>query len=220
MSNDDDLDVLAPSIDARWRDEFVVELRLQGVSGRTIGDALVEVEAHCSESGHSATDAFGPAVDYAKALGLPDESRWTGPQLVRTCVQLLLVTAGAWLALEGGIALVRGQEAVINLASLVSAGATLIAMVLVFVFGERVLRFAMEHVVLAGAGFAVAMAALVAAGLPFRGVILGSVPAAAVFGIGIAAFVVFGVYSLHLRRSGKSLDDPLVAPVPWPHHHG
>ncbi|MEO7587325.1 MAG: hypothetical protein ABIS84_04780 [Arachnia sp.] len=218
MSKADDLDVLAPSVDATWRDDFVMELRLQGVTGRAIADALVEVEAHCGESGTSARDAFGSAVAYAKALELPDASPWTGRQLARTWVQLLLVTGGAWLILEGGIAQVLGTAAQINLASVVSALATVIAMALVFAFGERLLRFVVEHVVLAGAGFALVLAALVALGLPFRGVVLGSLPAAWVLGGGVAALVAFAVYTLHLRRSGKSLEDPLLAPVPRPVH--
>lgn len=212
MSKADDLDVLAPSVEANWRDAFVVELRLQGAGGPTIADALLEVEAHCSESGQSAMDAFGPAVDYAKALQLPDESRWTGRQLARTWVQLLLVVGGAWFILEGGMAMVLGEEAQINLASLVSALASVVAMVLVFVFGDRLLRFVMEHMVLAAVGFAVVIAALVAVGLPFDGVVVGSAPAAWVLGAGITSLVAFAAYSIMLRRSGKSLDDPLVPP--------
>lgn len=212
MMKNEELDTLAPSVDVTWRDAFVLELRLQGASGPAIADALVEVEAHCAESGQSAIDAFGPAVDYAKALELPDASRWTGPQLLRTWVQLLLVTGGVWLVFEGGIALALEEESVINLASAVSALATLVAMILVFVFGDRLLRFVVEHVVLAGGGFAVVLAAVVAVGLPFDGVVLGSAPAAWVLGAGLTALMAFGVYRLLLRRSGKTLDDPLTPP--------
>lgn len=220
MSNPDGPDVLTPSIDARWRDDFVVELRLQGASGQRIADALMEVEGHCKESGQSATDAFGHAMDYATALELPDESHWSGAQLVRTWVQLLLVVGGAWLVLEGGMAVVRGQEAVVNLASVVSAVGTLVAMLLVFVFSDRIMRFVMQHVLLAGAAFAVVLAALVAVGLPFRNVVLGTLPAVAVLGVGITALVIFGLYTIALRRAGLSLDDPLVAPVPQPGGRG
>ncbi|MGV8845392.1 hypothetical protein [Tessaracoccus sp.] len=213
MNRHENPDTLAPGVEVPWRDAFVLELRMQGASGGAIADALVEVETHCSESGQSASEAFGPAVEYAKALGLPDESRWTRAQAVRTGMQLLLVVGGFWLAVEGGIAMALGQEAVINLASVVSAGVSLIVMALMGIFSERVLRFVVDHAVLSWMAFMVAVAATVAAGLPFRGVALASMPAAWMLAAGIAAIVVFGVYTLLLRRSGKGLDDPLVPPT-------
>ena len=213
MTKHENPDTLAPSVEVSWRDAFVVELRIQGASGRAIADALVEVEAHCHESGQSAGEAFGPAVAYAKALGLPDESLLTRAQVVRTGIQLLLVVGGFWLAVEGGIALAIGQEAILTLASVVSAGVLMIVMVLMGVFSERIMRFVVDHAVLSWMTFMVAVVATVAVGLPFKGVELASLPAAWVLAGGIAAMVVFGVYTLLLRRSGKGLDDPLVPPT-------
>lgn len=48
-----------------WRDEFVIALRLRNVSGRLIGDALAQVDTHCTDSGEEAEEAFGDPVAYA-----------------------------------------------------------------------------------------------------------------------------------------------------------
>ncbi|MGO1385454.1 MAG: hypothetical protein ACTHU1_11800, partial [Arachnia sp.] len=116
---------LAPSIEASWREAFVLELRLQGASGSTLADALSEVETHCADSGESALEAFGDPVEYAGALDLPDESRWTVAQLVRTGVGLLLVVGGFSLAAWGVSALFLGGDAHLTVGRLVSGGVTL-----------------------------------------------------------------------------------------------
>lgn len=59
---------LAPHVDQRWAETFIVELRLVGVTGARIGEALSEVESHCGESGQGADQAFGDPVAYARTL--------------------------------------------------------------------------------------------------------------------------------------------------------
>lgn len=59
---------IAPSVDKAWRDDFIVELRLLGVPGSRIGDALMTVEAHVTESGEDAREAFGDATAYAQEV--------------------------------------------------------------------------------------------------------------------------------------------------------
>lgn len=215
MTKNDSPDILAPNVEAGWRDDFIVELRLQGVSGQAIADALVEVESHCSESGQSAIDAFGPAAGYATALELPDESRWTGPQLTRTWVQLLLVVGGVTLTLWGilNFFLAQDQRAEITVGWLVSVGATLVLMVLVFVLGEQLIRFLFAHPVLSAVGWGAAIAAVVAVSLPFEDIHLGSVSAIVPIIVGVAALMAWIVITLVLRRRGATLDDPLVAPL-------
>lgn len=212
MTRDGTPEALAPSIEAGWRQAFVVELRLQGASGSAVADALVEVETHCAESGERAVDAFGPAAQYARALALPDETNWTPLQLARTWVRLLLFVGGFWLATWGGAALFLGDRAELSLDWLVSAAVTLIAMVLVFSFGNRLMRFILDHVVWATMGFIVVLALVVVSGLPFRNILLGTAPAVVPFMIGVAAIVAGIVYTLFLRKTGTSLDDPLVPP--------
>lgn len=216
MTNDDNLNTLAPSIAADWRDDFVIELRLQGASGASIAEALVEVEGHCRESGQSASEAFGPAVDYAKALDLPDESAWTRAQLVRTWVGILLLVGGVSLTLWGGLAffLAQGQRAEVTLGWLMSGGATIALMVLVFVLGERLMRFVLAHAVWSAVGFGTAIAAGVAVGIPFRNVLLARVPAVLPLGVGIVALLAWVTVIIVWRRAGKGLDDPLISPTP------
>jgi hypothetical protein len=50
---------LAPHVDKKWAQDFILELRLLGVQGVRIGAALSEVESHCSESGQGAGQTFG-----------------------------------------------------------------------------------------------------------------------------------------------------------------
>lgn len=214
MKNDETLNTLAPSVDAAWRDDFVVELRLRGASGAAVADALMEAEAHCHESGQRAIDAFGPPAEHAKALDLPDESRWSGPQLVRTWARLLLLVGGWTLALWGGLALFLTQDerAEVSVGWLMSGGLILILMVMVFVMGERLLRLLIAHPVLSALGWGVAIVVVVAVGIPFEDIHLGSVPALVPLIVGVAALVAWVMFTVILRRSGKTLADPLVPP--------
>ncbi|WP_090711395.1 hypothetical protein [Mycetocola miduiensis] len=53
-----------------WLDDLVLELRLADVSGADIGDAVATAEEFLADSNETATDAFGPARDYARSLNL------------------------------------------------------------------------------------------------------------------------------------------------------
>ncbi len=57
-----------PHIDAAWRDDFVVEMRMADVPGDRIGDALATVDAHCADSEEDAHEAFGTPSTYARSL--------------------------------------------------------------------------------------------------------------------------------------------------------
>jgi len=91
------------SLDKKWFDEFIVELRLRDVLGHAIGDAVASARELLADSGQSATEAFGPARDYAASLELPRESgkgwasRGLWPSLLGLIAFLLFVQAGtAW----------------------------------------------------------------------------------------------------------------------------
>lgn len=108
MTRTPDPAALAPHVERSWLDAFVLALRVSGVPGTLIGDALAEVESHCAEAGESAADAFGDPVAYAQSLELPpDESleseiRWGGVWSGLQLVALFAVPA----AVRG---LVRGE---------------------------------------------------------------------------------------------------------------
>ncbi len=57
---------LAPSVEADWLEDFVLERRILGVPGPRIGDALAVVESPVVESGESAREAFGDPRDDAR----------------------------------------------------------------------------------------------------------------------------------------------------------
>lgn len=57
--------------DENWIDLFIIELRVRGVRGAAIGDAVASVREFVADSGQTAEDAFGPARDYAASLDLP-----------------------------------------------------------------------------------------------------------------------------------------------------
>ncbi|WP_022922823.1 hypothetical protein [Ornithinimicrobium pekingense] len=59
---------IAPHVEKGWRDDFIIELRLLGVAGDRIGDALVTVDSHVAESGEGALEAFGEPVPYAREI--------------------------------------------------------------------------------------------------------------------------------------------------------
>ena len=93
--------------DKKWFDEFIVELRLRDVLGRSIGDAVASARELLSDSGQSATEAFGPARVYAASLELPREfgkgwaSRGLWSSLFGLVAFLLFVQAGvAWARSE------------------------------------------------------------------------------------------------------------------------
>ncbi len=212
MIRNDTPEKLAPHVDAKWRDAFVLELRVQGASGSTIADALVEVETHCADSGQRAEEAFGQPADYARALDLPDESRWTAAQLMRTWVGLLLFVGGFSLALWGGVALAQSEAADVTVGAIVSGLVTLVLMVLMFVFGSAVMRLAVDHTWWAFLAFVAAIAVMVLVGLPFDHVVLGSVPALVPLIVGVAMIIAGALWTVLLKKTGKSLEDPLVPP--------
>lgn len=61
-----------------YTDQLVWELRKSGVSGEVIGDAVAQIESHCSDSGEDPRIAFGPAEIYAATFcaDVPTEHSW------------------------------------------------------------------------------------------------------------------------------------------------
>lgn len=118
---------LAPHVDRRWAGDFIVELRLRGVSGPDIGAALAEVDSHCAESGESGADAFGDAAEYARSLGLPETDQQATTAVLRRTLPTLVQLAGMLGVVTAAPALAAGE------AMSVSAGALVSALVLVAV---------------------------------------------------------------------------------------
>lgn len=100
---------IAPHVEKGWRDDFIIELRLLGVSGDRIGDALVTVDSHVAESGEGAGEAFGDPVPYAREVAASTGAgqawsitRWTVLGNVAGLVGMLAAVRALTGWLEGG----------------------------------------------------------------------------------------------------------------------
>jgi hypothetical protein len=90
----------------QWRDAFVTEMRLRGMPGRQIGEALAEVDAHCADSGQDPGEAFGDPAGYAAA-----RSRAGGPGN-RKRISVLPAAFKAGAVVAGVLGLLSGADAV------------------------------------------------------------------------------------------------------------
>ena len=208
----DRLEALAPHVEARWRERFLTELGLQGASAPAISDALVEVETHCRESGRSAENAFGPAGDYARALELPDQARWSPAQLAATWAKVLLLVVGVWAIFVGASPEPGGQRAQIDAGLVLSAALYLVLMALVARFARKVLRLFIDHRVWTTAGFTVVVTATSLIGVPFNDVVLATVAAGPTLAVGIIAAATSVIWNVVAIRAGTGRDDGLAPP--------
>lgn len=215
MSIDDMIRERTLHVDAEWVDELVIELRLRGVSGRRIGSTLLEVEAHMAEHGGEVFDVFGEAKAYAEALELPDEQKWTVPEVVRLCLVTVLAMVGTTLLIGGTAAVFTGGIADINLAGLlVQAGGVVVVVVALATWSEPLLRLIVERSVVSMIVIGAAVALIVMASLLVPGPVV-SVPAWIGIVLGGMLLLPF-ITSMLLRRAGKSadVDDPIRFPQP------
>ena len=123
--------------DATWFDEFTIELRLLGVRGDAIGDALASAREFLADSGTSALECFGSPKRYAAELGLPT-------------IPLRRVNRGGLLAglgvfglfgfLLSALPLVHGTAVKIDLKTLVVFVAAVVVIVLVPTFLQALAR--------------------------------------------------------------------------------
>ncbi len=114
-------------LDDKWRDEFILAMRLNDASGERIGDALATADTHCAESGESAHAAFGPPTEYADSLVVPPRregfgARFAGGILLGLMGMLIVPRAvGAWV--NGADVTVTDGNIVALVVTLVLAGA-------------------------------------------------------------------------------------------------
>lgn len=199
----------APQIEKAWTDAFVLELRLLGVSGSRIGEALAEVEAHCAEGGEAAEVAFGHPVAYARSLARRDDDAADVARAVApTALQVVGLLVAVWTtpALRDGtpVALTTGQLA---------TGALLLAAIGSLVLGANaVLRAVVARPVLVALGFVALTGAMVGLLVLLDDVVL-TVGAAPLAWLGLAALSGGTGWHLLARRTGRALaDDPVTTP--------
>lgn len=95
----------------KWRDDLIYHLRLQDLSGDQIGDILLEVEEHTSESGESPEEAFGPAKAYAESRSSAIPASENDDEDVNLIAQILVPGLGGFLLATGAFELGSGDDA-------------------------------------------------------------------------------------------------------------
>ncbi|WP_213453503.1 hypothetical protein [Rhizomonospora bruguierae] len=144
---------MSATTDRTWIDDFVVELRLRGASGRAIGDAVASVREFLRGSGQSATEAFGSPREYAASLDLTSSAKpkQQFPTVARSLAGLIAfigfsMATTSWL---------RGDEKFRISAGQLLVFAVLLVLVLLLPLYLNVLlryRWLLVAVVIAGAG--------------------------------------------------------------------
>ncbi|AEI10550.1 hypothetical protein [Cellulomonas gilvus] len=202
-------DELTPHVDQPWTDALVLELRLQGVAGATIGGVLSEVEAHVVDSGQDARTAFGDPVAYARSLALAPDPGQGVLATWGTVGAMLTQIAGMALVLTGTRGLVEGAGAELTWGALGSA-AVLVGLIAALVrWGGAVLRLGMRSWWRFALLWAAASAVTVAPFVLLRAV-AATLPAALVLGVG--AVLLLGGAGVSLARS-RSDSDPVTSPL-------
>lgn len=200
-----DVRELAPSVDAAWIGDFVLEQRLLGVPGERIGDALVTVETHVQDSGESAEAAFGDATTYARALA--GTSRRVPALPGRFVLAMVLGVVGMLLASAGFSGLLGRQDVTVTVGVLVSGVLTLGALAVLLAAPTPVLRVVAARpwvAVVLFLGYVGASSALLLL-LPAP---LVDLPPVLVAGAGAALLLV----STGLLLVGGDLADPVTGP--------
>jgi hypothetical protein len=121
-----------------WRDNFVITLRLRNISGSQIGDALAQVDAHCTDSGEEPEEAFGDPAAYATHVA--EQVRPVDLALSMSPIRAGLLGLAMLLAvptlLSGVSGLAHGGPAELSVGSLVGAGVGAAAIALLVRFAS------------------------------------------------------------------------------------
>ncbi|WNB86262.1 hypothetical protein [Cellulomonas sp. ATA003] len=204
---------LAPEVDPRWAEDFILELRMLDVPGRAIGDALVEVGSHCAESGETAQDAFGDPVAYARSLDLPNVP-FTRADL-GPILPWVLQPIGLLLAVGSASTLRTGEPVEITTGLLAVATVLVVAVVALLRWFTPFVRFVVRRPVVTWAVLMAHFALLVVLFLVLRGVV-ATVPGSLALGTGVLLLAVGTVWELVHLRSEAGDDDPVTATVDAP----
>lgn len=197
------LAAMAPHADPAWVEAFVVEQRLLGVPGRRIGDALATIETHLLDSGESAHDAFGPAVDYAREQARSEQrsSVVDAPTVISAVAGLVGVVAlprafGAWLT-SVPVTVTGGDLVMVGLLVVLALG--------LFVAADRILGLLVAHRALPFVVGPVLIAVFVGALLLWRDPLL-SVPVLPVAAVALVCLAICAAVSW--RQPADLVRDP------------
>lgn len=202
---------LAPGISPAWAEEFVLELRLRGVSGEDVGSALAEVESHCAESGEPVEEAFGPAADYARSLELPVSAQHSTHGLLRVVGPQAIQVIGLFALISAAVPLSDGDPMGVTLGiGLNAAIVVLLILLLAWKAGAAVRNVARKPVVgvAVGIGF---FAVMVASAVGLQQEILSVSPWWGLV-LGVGCQVLGTVLSVLRVRGSRESEDVLTVP--------
>ncbi|MGV8965592.1 MAG: hypothetical protein ACOH2F_04880 [Cellulomonas sp.] len=207
---------LAPHVDAAWAEKLVLELRLLGVSGDTIGAALSEVESHCADSGEGAPEAFGDAATYARSLDLPGSEDASPRVVLREFAPTAVQFAGMSLVSWSIGPMLAGRPLEITAGHLVGMLVAVLALSMVIFFADRALRLLVHRPV--RAGFLLGGWMFVVVGVGVAALLLWDAPISRVgAGWGLTAGVALlaaGVgWALVRVRAGHGQADRITSPL-------
>lgn len=121
-----------------WRDTFVMQAQLFEVPGGRIGEALAEVESHCTDAGQTPEEAFGDPVDYARRLAgeLQSAAHRQRPWW-KDALTAAATIGGIYCVLAGALAIADGTLAELTAGQVT---ATVVGTAVVVVVSTAVLR--------------------------------------------------------------------------------
>lgn len=194
----------------KWCDDFVIELRLRDAPGRTIGEYLGEVEAHCAESGETPTEAFGDPAGYARQI-----DAGASPDRTSGIWAITGIAAAQVLAMLVGTSAVRfwalGENLTLNAVQLACLALVVVALLCL----PRLLRPLVRHplrmgLLLAGVVGGGGVAAAASAQWDLPAVLNLPAPVAAV---GLFAVVLLLAWAEYRELNANQNDGPVISPL-------
>ena len=201
---------LAPDIDPRWAEEFILTARLEESPGDVIGDTLGEVNDHCRSANESALEAFGPARNYVKQIAA-DVEKVKSPSILVLLGPAFLQIVGVVLCLQGVYGLASGTSHPLDWATVAVFGIVGVLLLCAEKPLAFVLRLIVQKPVLGAAAFG--LLAVLCCAL-FSVPMWWSTPAipihsSIVLCIGLTAVILGTVLEIGLGSS-ETFDDPLI----------
>jgi len=202
---------IAPDVDPRWVDAFVLEARLRDVPGERIGDALAEVGAHCRDSGEPAGEAFGDPAAYARAVA--ETYPAPRPAWLPHLAPLVVEIAGMVVVITAVGELARGREVTVTWGLLAMLAVLVAGCGLVALLAGRVLELVVRRPLVAAAAVgAGATAVLVPSVLLLQlDAPVAVVPAPGALAAGLLLLGAGIAADVLLARRGRTAD-PVVGP--------
>ena len=199
------------SLTKKWRDAFIMELRLRGATGAQIGDELALVESHCLDAGTQAQEAFGDPVDYARSVvvSATGGSRQVAASYGRALVaRTIAQTVGLMTVLNVVPAVRKGGEVSFTLVDVVLVLILATFVVVLVAKSEAVMRYVVTgSILVVGLSAAVLVGLLVLVGF-IPALFSVAVPTGPAAAAGIALLVVPSLFGWP-----PAVDDAIVEPL-------